>query len=144
MIVRLNETEVQCIGLLYKWFMDNQIYQDREAVIAHLGISADTYVPLIRQMENLGVISPAHRDGEVAPTFMINPAITQVAREIESNRQEREDAVKHQDLVKQIKARMRQNPLVAWPILIILGVSFLATAINQVLDLIKKISGWLQ
>jgi hypothetical protein len=137
--MRLNEQEIKCIELIAKWFGENKRLINRPEAIKELGVDDDTYEVLIRRMELIGVIEKPNSvlgQGGYAIAFRPSPYVIEVVREIEAQKKATQAPV---DIVEQLKIRIRQNPLTAWPIIIILALAFLIPALNQFWELITKI-----
>ena len=133
----LNEEEQNCIRFLAKCFSDNKVYIQRDWAIEQMGVDGNKYVTLIRTMEGLSAVynvtdtSKGH-----ASSFEILPKVLQLQRELDL---EEERTKAPPDIVEQLKARARRNPLTAWLIIVFLAFALLVPLINQLWEFIDKI-----
>jgi len=135
--MRLNEQEMKCVELIAKWFGENKSVVNRKDAMKELGVADDAYEVLIKRMEQIGAVDiPSGVLDRYTIAFRPLANAVELAREIEAQKQAKAAPV---DIIDQVKKRIRQNPWTAWPIIIILGLAFLAPAINQSWELIMKI-----
>jgi len=86
-------------------------------------------------MEYLGLITDAQHGRELRFVhFIISPKTLQAVREIAEKEKEMP-----MDLVEQMKLTLRQKPFVAWPFIVIVVAVFIATAINQIVGMLKSL-----
>ena len=136
--LHFNEQEHACIKLLAEWFEQGKHICDRpQEVISRLGINEAGFVPLMRTMEEYGIIGdPAHTSAGRFSWFKIKARAVQMARALAHR--EKESQVP-QDIVDQVQKAVRRWPLTAWVIIVFLALTVLATFVNQTLGILKNL-----
>jgi hypothetical protein len=138
-----NEREKECVRILAKLFEEGRtfLHNPWEPLAAEgLEVDANSYPVLMDMMEECGAIGePIHTSGGRFLAFKVLPAAVQVARAIVAKEKELAAPL---DLVEQMKFTSRQKPLIAWPLMALLAIVFLATAVNQIAGALKAL-GWI-
>ena len=137
-MARLTQGEVACVRFLGSRFEQGRQDIQSDEIIQELGIDEGKYEPLIQTMEAVGaclVISSS--DGIFAGLLSATVGAVQLCRELDANEQAKESA----DIVEQVRARVRRNPVTAWAIIIVLAIGFLIPIINGAVELWEKLFG---
>ena len=137
--MRFNEQEIKCIKLIAHWFEQNEKLVNPEKAIKEMGIDNETYDVLMKKMEHIGAIEKdLHQIGNIRCFVSLHPSAraVELSREIEAEKKSMETPV---DIVEQLKARARRNPLTAWLIIIFIIIALLVPLLNSLWELLEKI-----
>jgi hypothetical protein len=136
--VYLDANEQRCVRWIARSFEQNTGIVTREQAMRELNFRDDEYEVVMRRMEALGAI----RSATNAPSgflywFRPLPHSVDVARELDRPR----PAPSPPDMVQRIRAWARSKPALAWVIVVTVAIVFLATALNAIIDLCRKLGG---
>jgi hypothetical protein len=149
MDTHFSEPEQALIKLLAEWYESGKIkirapVGDQKGQMApldeiaeRLGVEGPRLNALMHTMEDNGLIAEVkHTQSHRFFQFTIDGRAVQVARSLARKESERPD------IVEQIRLSLRRHPWTAWPIRVLLAVVFVATGVNQIVQLLKNL-GWL-
>ena len=140
----LNEKEEKVLRTIAKWYGEGKNDIDRNSAITELQISDSEYNTIMLLMENNGAIEAKHglphEPNYVALDFTPLCYSEQLVRtmDIEIQIENKKRAVPP-DIIEQLKARARQNPRTAWPVIIFLVLALLIPLVNQFWELLARI-----
>jgi len=141
--VILNEKEQKVLRTIAKWYGEGKNDIDRSSAITELQISDSEYNTIMLLMGNIGAIEAKHglphEPNYVALDFTPLCHSEQLVRamDIEIQIENKKRAVPP-DIIEQLKARARRNPLTAWLIIIILILALLIPLLNSLWELLEK------
>jgi hypothetical protein len=140
--VRLNGKEQGVLRTIAKWFKEGKNDIDRNSAMTELQISDSEYNTIMPLMEDIGAIEAKHglphEPNYVALDFTPLCRSEQLVRQLDEQI-ENEKRVAPPDIVEQLKARARRNPLTAWLIIIFLILALLIPLLNSLWELLEKI-----
>lgn len=140
--MRLNGKEQGVLRTIAKWYREGKNDIDRNSAMTELQISDSEYNTIMPLMEEIGAIEAKHglphEPNYVALDFTPLCCSEQLVRQLDEQI-ENEKRVAPPDIVEQLKARARQNPLTAWLIIIILILVLLIPLLNSLWELLEKI-----
>jgi hypothetical protein len=142
--VILNEKEQTVLRTIAKYYGKGKNDIDRHSAITELQISDSEYNTIMLLMENIGAIEAKHglphEPNYVALDFTPLCYSEQLVREMDIDIQiENKKRAVPPDIIEQLKARARRNPLTAWLIIVILILALLIPLLNSLWELLGKI-----
>ena len=143
--MRLNGKEQEVLRAIAKWYREGKNDIDRTSATAELQISDSEYNTIMPLMENIGAIEAKHgllhEPNHVALDFTPLSYSEQLARQIDIQIEiENKKRAAPPDIVEQLKVRARQNPWMAWAIIIFLILALLIPLLNFLWELLEKIT----
>jgi hypothetical protein len=140
--VSLNGKEQGVLRTIAKWYREGKNDIDRNSAMTELQISDSEYNTIMLLMEYIGAIEAKHglphEPNYVALDFTPLCYSEQLVRQLDEQI-ENEKRVAPPDIVEQLKARARRNPLTAWLIIIFLILALLVQLLNSLWELLGKI-----
>jgi hypothetical protein len=134
----LDAEEQKCVRWIAQMFDKNERYINRRAAMEALGANDQEYEKLMRRMASLGVLENVkYSSNQFALMFSPAALSVDVVRELDQPR----PAAPPPDVVERIRARARSKPALAWIIVAIVAIVFLATGLNAIIDLWRKLLG---
>lgn len=138
----LNGKEQGVLRTIAKWYREGKNDIDRNSAMTELQISDSEYNTIMLLMEYIGAIEAKHglphEPNYVALDFTPLCYSEQLVRQLDEQI-ENEKRVAPPDIVEQLKARARRNPLTAWLIIIFLILALLVQLLNSLWELLGKI-----
>jgi len=137
----LSSKEIRCLRVLAERFQKNEtLVHSSEKTLKALGLDNSEFSAVMRTLEALGAVE-LHESGDGEVGFVVTTAQSlQLVREIENKELKQKDAP---DIVAQLQARARQNPVLAWIIIGALVLAMGLSMLDNLTSLVERIAGWL-
>jgi len=141
MSLYLSDDELKFLKLLAQWFEENRDLVGADEAMEAIGLRSDPqgwacFEVLVKKMAGLGAIKEVHAaDDKYATDFTPSHYAVQLCRQIEEQKRKESPP----DIVDQIQARFRRNPVVAWTVVILLALTALVTLANQAFELWSRL-----
>lgn len=137
MHAHLTGDEIACVKILGRLYEESRF--DWEGVDWQaIGLTDANAFQVLSTMEHIGAISDVGHGEQTFEMFTIQQRARQIVREIEENERSKKDADEKRDAVDSIRSAARQNPFIAWAIIIAGLVLFLVTLIAQFTTILKN------
>jgi hypothetical protein len=142
--VHIDSREQKCIQVLAELFGEGKtlLASDALQLLREKGCDLDekTFPTVLSLLESYGAIGNVTHYAGGLVTFHISPEAVQLSREIDAACKKAQEPG---DIVDQFKQTVRSNRIVAWLLIAFFVFVGLVTAVNQLLDVFKKLN-WFQ
>ena len=123
-----------------EWFQAGEVRLFREPdTLRAMGIDDTEFSPIVNTLEHIGAVQELGFMGADVVSFKPAALSLQLVREIE---QKQAVPVAPPDIVEQFQRRARQNPRLAWIIIVALVLTVALSMIENLFAIIQRIIEW--
>lgn len=144
-IPHLSQREIRCLRVCAELFQDDgpHILVNAKNLEA-MAIASEELGPMLRTFEGIGVVTSI-LESNTGPilSFTVSSMAVQLIREIDAREEARKlEAARPPDFVAQLQARARQNPVLAWIIILGLALTGFFSLVNNIWATIERLVWW--